>query len=382
MKWLMPQSEIDRLEALFEKYMAMDIPETEISASSEEDDPLDIVNGIALIKVEGVLTPKKLRWLSWFGEKQTVYSDIERKVREAEAQHASRIMFAVNSPGGDLEGLYETMRTIADTKIPTETVSGYLLASAAYMLASQTGSITAKTEASLVGSVGVVTTRINWGETVKEITNTDSPKKRPDVGTKKGVKAVQEELDDIYQIFAEMVAAGRGVTIDTVKKRFGEGAVMTARTARQKKMIDAISVENKPASSSAAAKEKVSMNRDELKAEHPGLYNEVFEAGKAAAKEEIVDCLGVHAILAEQSGDYKSAVEEMKTVTPVTGVIRERHYAKRNERGLIAARQADNPDDISAGGKTPGDGKDDTKAEDDAATAEIVEKYGKNVMVS
>jgi ClpP class serine protease len=346
MKWLMPQDEIDRLEALFEKYQAIEEVADDVSAESEEE-PVDIVDGVALIKVEGVLTPKKLRWLSWFGEKQTVYTDIERKVREAEVRGATKIVFAINSPGGNVEGLYEAMRTIRDSRVPTETVSGYLLTSAAYMLASQTGLITAKTEACLVGSVGIVTTRINWGGTVKEITNSDSPKKRPDVGTSKGVKAVQAELDDSYQIFAEMVAAGRGVTVDAVKKKFGEGAVMTARTARQKKMIDAISVENKP-TANPAANQGDKMNAKQLKEEHRAVYDEIFALGAESGATTERKRVCAHLVLAEGSGDFKTAHKAIEDGDGMDDLVVAKHRSAAMKRDMIAARQADNPDEIDA----------------------------------
>jgi len=210
------------------------------------------------------------------------------------------------------------------------------------MLASQTDTITAKTEMSLVGSVGVATTRVAWDLT-KDITNTDSPKKRPDVTTKKGVKAVQEELDDIYEILAEMISDGRGVSLDTVKKKFGEGAVMTARTAKKKGMIDAISVENKPTAKSAA-NQGDKMDAKQLKTEHPDVYAAVFEAGQKDERERVC----AHLVLADGSGDFDAAHAAIKDGSAVNQLTTAHHMAAAMKRTHQEARVADNPDEVKA----------------------------------
>ena len=342
-RWLMLQDEIDRLEALFERIDAT-VPvfdtEEETTAESKEDEPVDIVSGVALIKIEGVLTPKRIRWLDYFGEKQTVYSDIERKTREAESRGAEKIIYHIDSPGGDLRGLYEAMSVVGGVGVPTETVSGYLLASAAYMIASQTGSITAKNDASLVGSVGVATTRLNW-DAIKEISNTDSPKKRPDVSTSRGVKAVQEELDDIYQVFAEMIADGRSVSVSTVKKKFGEGAVMTARTAKRRGMIDAIQV-NQPKPAKTAAETGVKMDAKTLREEHREVYDAVFEAGVKAERDRV----SAHLVAAD-GGDIQAAHEAIKGGEPYSDLIKAKHDSFARNQALIKARQDDNPPDVN-----------------------------------
>jgi ClpP class serine protease len=349
----MVQSEIDRIEALraqaSQRITALEVdPDVlDVDAAAKEDDALDIVDGVALIKIEGILTPKRIRWLDWFDEKQTVYSEIEAKVREAEARGAQKIVFSINSPGGDLEGLYDAMATIASASIPTETVSGYLLASGAYMLASQTDKITAQNDVSLVGSVGVATSRMSL-EFIKDIANTDSPKKRPDVSTEEGVKAVQEELDDIYQVLAEQIAEGRNTSVRTVKRDYGEGAVMTARTALQRKMIDAIGIAQ-PTTAKKAATTGVNMDAKTLRGEHRETFDAVFEMGRRAEREQVC----AHLVLAEGSGDFKAAHQAIKDGEGVTQLVVAHHQSAAMRRQHINARQEDNPPPVNAGGEAP-----------------------------
>jgi ClpP class serine protease len=346
MKLLMLKDEVERLAYLFASVVGQSMPE----AKSKDRDPVHVKNGVATIKIKGPLYPKRNSWLDYWEEDYAVYSEIISDVAEAQYNGAKQIDFEIDSPGGYVDGLYDAMKAIASASVPTRTIAGDTLASAAYMLASQTGEIIAESEVSAVGSVGIATA-MYVSDRIVDITNSDSRNKRPDVTTEEGKKVVEEELDDFYQVYAEMIAAGRKTTVDKVKRDYGQGAVMTARTALQKKMIDGISTNNQPAESKAANTIGEKMDPKTLKQEHRATYDAIFEAGKEAGVKKENERVCSHLIAAE-GGDIEAAHEAIKNGDEYTGLVKAKHDAYARKQALIQARQDDNPPEINTIGDT------------------------------
>jgi hypothetical protein len=61
------------------------------------------------------------------------------------------------------------------------------------------------------------------------IVSKNAPLKNPDTATAEGFKAYQERLDAIERVFIGRVSEGRGVSVETVEKDFGRGAVLVAQ---------------------------------------------------------------------------------------------------------------------------------------------------------
>jgi ClpP class serine protease len=356
----MIQSEVERIEALFsDKHFAAG---TVLNVTSEAV-PLKMTPGpVATIQVNGPLMPKRSAFLDFFDVEHTAYGEIRAQVAEAQERGAKRIDFVIDSPGGDVNGLYETMADIDAIPVKTRTLAGSTLASAAYMLASQTGTIIAENDISIVGSVGVATSAY-VSENVKEIANTDSPKKRPDARTEEGVQAVQAELDDIFQVLAEKIAEGRGVSVDTVKNDYGQGAIMTARTALRMKMIDSIGITQKQPAKTAAIRGDEKMNLAELKADNGALYREVLAIG---AKEER-DRVEAHLVMSDASGDIKTARESILSGEGMTASCQAKHLAAGINKKSIALRSGENAPPVEGGVEPPA--KDPMKAMVEEMTA-------------
>ncbi len=176
------------------------------------------------------------------------YAEIVASVAIAEASpEVNKIVFDINSPGGTVDGVFQTAEVIRTAKKETEARVSYLCASAAYWLASQCDEIVATAETAMIGSIGVVVVAYDDKKFLKDfgferhyIVSTKSPKKVADVSTEEGRAQITERLDDLYAIFAQAVATGRGTTVDTVEEKYGEGAVMIARKAMSAGMIDRI----------------------------------------------------------------------------------------------------------------------------------------------
>jgi ClpP class serine protease len=224
------------------------------------DEPIDELpgyttddNGSAHIPVSGVLV-KAPDWIDKILAQDygrplpCTYQGIADACKKAELDGAvSRIIFDVDSPGGDCDGVDKAAQAIMALKKPCEARVDYMAASAAFWLASQTGKITCTTPIASVGSIGVVMVLYDWSKAMEDwginevvITSTDAPDKYPDVKTDEGIATLRKELDSIHAVFSERVASGRRCSIEKVNTEFGRGGLVFARDAVKVGMIDAV----------------------------------------------------------------------------------------------------------------------------------------------
>lgn len=198
---------------------------------------LKVAGDVAEISVKGVLTKSMDFWLWLFGYEQTTYDQINAGLATAAADPSvKRIVLYIDSPGGQVDGLFETFAAL-DAFPKPKSVRANLAASAAYGIASLGGKIEATNPAATFGSVGVVATYLVDEELV-EITSTEAPDKRPDLSSEEGKAVIREYLDALHELFAEAIARGRGTTTADVNENFGRGAVFVAATAKKRGMID------------------------------------------------------------------------------------------------------------------------------------------------
>lgn len=212
---------------------------------------LSVVGDTAMIDVTGILTVNPSWLAELFGGGNTTYSSIEEALAQANADPAvRRVVFAVNSPGGEVSGLIALVDAIDASAKPTEALIGGMACSAAFAIAAACGRVVAQNRSTMVGSCGVVQS-FYVSASVIDVTSTEAPNKRPDVRTEKGREAVRETLDQIHDLYAEVVARGRGTTAAQVNAEYGRGGVVLARQALQRGMIDAIGDGSESAGASA-----------------------------------------------------------------------------------------------------------------------------------
>lgn len=224
---------------------------------AERDGPMSlfVLGSVAEIRVEGVLTMKPDLWLEIFGVANTAYEDLLAAIEEVRSDASIReVEVIVDSPGGSASGLYETMDAFAQLRSEkTVRVKAASAHSAAYGIAAVAGPIEAKSDASMFGSVGVAVSF--WvSDFVLELTNSESPDKRPNLKTDEGRAVVVRELDALFDLFATRIAAGRGVARDEVAETFGRGASFVAHEAERRGMIDSVRAGRSHRDSAGAAK--------------------------------------------------------------------------------------------------------------------------------
>jgi len=156
----------------------------------------------------------------------------------------------VSSPGGTFTGgeaVYSALRRISENK-PVVTVMGGLATSGAYMAAIGTDRIYAG-HGTITGSVGVimqsadVTGLMDMIGVKPEIMKSGALKATPNPMEQLSQPArqqLQDVIDALHLRFMEMVAERRGLSVDEVRQRTGDGRIMTGDAALKAGLVDAI----------------------------------------------------------------------------------------------------------------------------------------------
>jgi len=219
------------------------------AADAEKSElPLQVVNGVAVIPVMGVLE-KRPNWISdFFGD--TTYFAVGRAIQAAAAdREVEKILLRIDSPGGTVDGLSDlgdTIRQVREKKPVIAQVEG-LAASAAYYLASQATKIYAS-RTDLIGSIGTYMAVYDWSamfakEGVKPVVITSGKHKAagfPGTEITDEQKAEFQRIVDFYfEDFLTAVSRGRGVAKSVVKAA-ADGRVFPAEEAKSMGLIDGI----------------------------------------------------------------------------------------------------------------------------------------------
>ena len=287
---------------------------------------LEINDDFAVITIEGVLSPEGPGIEDiFFGEKGTAYSEIIDSMQEADAllEEGKPIYLDVNTPGGTVIGVEETYVTIRDiaSRRPVITRVRGMLASAGVWITAGSTEIRTMGEADIIGSVGVAVTVADFtgayeefGIKVIDLTNTDSPDKRPDVTSDDGQAVIRRELDGIFSIFKKDLLAGRAGRLDESKLLALKGACVVSAEALEIGFIDAIdkNIDNLAQKVQTTTQGVVKMNLEQLLNENPEAKEEfhaLLEGAREDEKKAAVDrveTLGKYLV----SESYPSAVKE------------------------------------------------------------------------
>ena len=195
--------------------------------------------GIAVIPIHGSLVKRSLGMEAASG--LTSYGDIAAMLDAALADpQVSGILLDIDSPGGEASGSFELARRVREVAAqkPVWAVANDAAYSAAYAIAASAQRLFV-TETGGVGSIGVIALHVD--QSVKDAKDgyhytaitagahkNDYSPHEPLSGAAK--TELQSEVDRLYAIFTEHVAAVRGLDIDAVRATeaglyFGSNAV-------------------------------------------------------------------------------------------------------------------------------------------------------------
>jgi protease IV len=192
---------------------------------------------IAVVDLEGVILSPK--------------STVDQLKKYADDDSVKAIILHVNSPGGGVaasEEIYREVKRIRDEKkkrivAAIESVG----ASGAYYVSSATNKIYAD-EGSIVGSIGVISEWVNYGDLLHwaklkaivmkagEFKDTGNPTREMTAGEQ---QYLQSLIDNMHSQFIQAVAEGRKMKYQDVKV-IADGKVWTGQQAASMKLIDQV----------------------------------------------------------------------------------------------------------------------------------------------
>lgn len=312
---------------------------------------LTLAGTTAEVRVEGVLTKRPDFWAMFLGSSNTTYAEIRQALAVAEMDpNVKRIVMVVDSPGGSVDGLHETLDAIHAMRSSTSkalAVRAENAQSAAYGIAAAAGSIEAVSRASTFGSIGTAVSF--WvSPQVVTLTNSDSPDKRPDLTTPEGKAVVVKFLDQVNDEFVRAIARGRGVTAKAVLEGYGRGASFTAPNALELGMIDKISAPPRAVNNSRG---KAMNEPNDARASAADI-----EAAVQRGIQQERDRVLAHVTLGESSGDMAIALEAIRSGAVMTQELTARYLAAGMNRSDRSKRQAESTDAarvVAGAGQTP-----------------------------
>ncbi len=230
---------------------------------------------IAVLDLVGILTPRASLF-TWLG----LGTSLDAFMRDLKAAAAdpdvTTIGLLVDSPGGSVTLCAETaalLRQVRAQKRVVALVAGYDC-SAAYWLTSNANKVIA-THSATIGSIGVLGERTSVArrldrEGVDVTLFTTSDAKRwghPAVPMTDEERAyLQARVTATGADFERDVAAGRRVSVDVVRARFGQGRTFSATEAQQRGMVDAVVVDLDAALAAEVARPAVQASLDARRA--------------------------------------------------------------------------------------------------------------------
>jgi len=223
--------------------------ESRFGIQAESDSRMEIVGGVAVIPITGVLQPKPNAVTRYYGGTATsqIETDFRRAVGDSQVK---AIVFLVDSPGGAAMGNEEVARTIfagRGQKPITSFVRGYA-ASAAYYIASAADRIVASPSSS-VGSIGAILYHEDDSKLFDEFGIKITPlffgKHKADGNpyeklSAQSRKSLQDYVTGYGEQFAAAVAKHRGISVSDVMSRFGQGLVFLADESKRIGMVDEV----------------------------------------------------------------------------------------------------------------------------------------------
>ncbi|MBH2008083.1 MAG: S49 family peptidase [Xanthomonadaceae bacterium] len=216
--------------------------------ASEQQDYQIRQGGVAVLTLDGVMAPKANMFMRISGGVSTQIAGLQVESAMADPR-VTALVLAIDSPGGSVFGTPElgtTVRELSSIK-PIVTVSEATLASAAYWVGSAANGVYISGPTVTVGSIGVVASH-NYnpqagGGTTTEVTAGKYKRMASPTGplTKEGKAYMQGQVDHLYSVFVDAVAANRGASIDAVLEQMADGRVFIGQQAIDRGLVDGYS---------------------------------------------------------------------------------------------------------------------------------------------
>jgi len=300
----------DRLSALHEFFHGAPgaLAAKPANALSAQANPvLSVTDGVAVIPITGIIGKRMTTLMQWMGG--TCTDTVSTLFGAAMAEKSVQgIVLLIDSPGGSVDGTQALAAQILQQRgtKPIIAVADGCMCSAAYWIGSAADQIFATSQTAEIGSIGVVAAHVDTsgreaqlGVRVSEIVAGKYKRIASSHGplTAEGRDSIQGQVDYLYGLFVQHVAAARRTPEQRVISNMADGRVFIGQQAMGAGLIDGIqSLDNviqgvkkmQPLTSftRANATADTASTRDELHArakayhaKHPGIsYQEAVKA--------------------------------------------------------------------------------------------------------
>lgn len=256
--WAIIPAKLLEMRNIYERHLSgeISIDPNRFKAWFDDDDDSDsgddasysVQDGVAIIPIDGVIGKKMNLFMSLCGgtSTQLLQRDVMQAVNDPSVHS---IILAIDSPGGDVDGTQAAANTLrqAASQKPMVALADGLMASAAYWLGSAASQIYMTEDTTTVGSIGVVATHVDYskayedeGVKVTEITAGKYKRIASQYAplSPEGRQTIQDQVDHIYSVFVDAVAANRGVSTDVVLDKMADGRVFLGQQAIDAGLVD------------------------------------------------------------------------------------------------------------------------------------------------
>jgi len=342
--------EPETLRSLIALASAADFPTAEqvkslaIDTPSAEEPSYNLVDGIAIIPIHGMIIKDAPWWYELLGMTVTDPAIAQQAIEEAVLDPAvEAIMLDVNSPGGHIDGCQELSDAIYAARAvkPVHAHIDDLGASAAYEFASQAGRLSANATAA-VGSIGVYCILDDYSKAYEDAgIKVNLVRSGPYKGTgvegvpipNEELKPIQEEIDGLAALFVNAVARGRGMDTAAVA-RLATGRTWLAQQAHMLGLIDTVQTADEafdtlaetvnPNAGDQAMRLFQKRNKAKEQADADRLAAELAETEKQAAEQAEAE---------KQAAAKEAAAEEAKAMEAEAAAETEQSQPEGQESG-------------------------------------------------
>lgn len=321
----------------------------------------EVIDGVAVVPVFGVVAKRANIFMQVSGgaSSELIGRDIQNALNDPTVK---AIILDIDSPGGTVDGtqqLANLVRSVRGQK-PIVTLADGCMASAAYWFGSAADKAYIADKTTMVGSIGVVTTHVDVsgkeaqaGIKTTEISAGKYKRIASQYGalTPEGFASVQAQIDYLYELFVDDVAANRGVSVDKVLSDMADGRVFTGQQAIDAGLVDGVAtldalIAELSAQTGAGVaqtkpqkpKGKQAMDREELMASYPQLAQALIDEGRVAGAEaERARILGIEAHAMPGHEALIASLKADGATTPDQAAAK----VLTAERGKLATMQTD-----------------------------------------
>lgn len=255
--WAILPAKKEQIDAIYATHLRgekIDVKAVEAALGqplNNESQGYDVVNGVAVFEIDGVIAKKMNLFTRISGGVSTEI--LARDFQQAlDDPNVSSLLLRIESPGGAVDGVQQLADAIfaARGQKPIISLADGVMASAAYWIGAAADRVYAASDTTIVGSIGVVASHVDVsgaeaqrGVKTTEITAGKFKRAASQYAplTQEGRQTIQDQIDHVYAVFLNDVAQFRGKAgAEAVHEEMADGRVFLGAQAVEAGLVDGV----------------------------------------------------------------------------------------------------------------------------------------------